>query len=412
MFYGLIGEKLGHSFSREIHAKIASYPYQLVELAPQELNRFMKKRKFTAINVTIPYKQAVIPYLDEIDENARRIGAVNTIVKRVGRLYGYNTDYSGASALLRHAGIELQGRHVMILGTGGTSHTLRCVASDLGADRITLVSRHPAEGEIGYDELPAYSGSVQVLINTTPVGMFPHTDGRPVNLEDFPALEGVADVIYNPLRTPLIRQAQARGLKAEGGLYMLAAQAVYASALFRNIEIAEEVVEKTFLAVLREKENIVLIGMPSSGKSTVGKELAEKIGRPLLDTDREIVRQCGKTISRIFAEDGETFFREREREVTARLSDRQGIVIATGGGIILNEQNLDALRANGRIYFLDRPLEQLMASDDRPLASDRAALEKRYAERYDRYLAAADKIIDASGSVRSNTWQILEDYLQ
>ncbi len=412
MFYGLIGEKLGHSFSREIHAKIASYPYQLVELAPQELDRFMKKRKFTAINVTIPYKQAVIPYLDEIDENARRIGAVNTIVKRVGRLYGYNTDYSGASALLRHAGIELQGRHVMILGTGGTSHTLRCVASDLGADRITLVSRHPAEGEIGYDELPAYSGSVQVLINTTPVGMFPHTDGRPVNLDDFPALEGVADVIYNPLRTPLIRQAQARGLKAEGGLYMLAAQAVYASALFRNIEIAEEVVEKTFLAVLREKENIVLIGMPSSGKSTVGKELAEKIGRPLLDTDREIVRQCGKTISRIFAEDGETFFREREREVTARLSDRQGIVIATGGGIILNEQNLDALRANGRIYFLDRPLEQLMASDDRPLASDRAALEKRYAERYDRYRAAADKIIDASGSVRSNTWQILEDYLQ
>lgn len=412
MFYGLIGEKLGHSFSREIHAKIASYPYQLVELAPQELDRFMKKRKFTAINVTIPYKQAVIPYLDEIDENARRIGAVNTIVKRVGRLYGYNTDYSGASALLRHAGIELQGRHVMILGTGGTSHTLRCVASDLGADRITLVSRHPAEGETGYDELPAYSGSVQVLINTTPVGMYPHTDGRPVNLDDFPVLEGVADVIYNPLRTPLIRQAQARGLKAEGGLYMLAAQAVYASALFRNIEIAEEVVEKTFLAVLREKENIVLIGMPSSGKSTVGKELAEKIGRPLLDTDREIVRQCGKTISRIFAEDGETFFREREREVTARLSDRQGIVIATGGGIILNEQNLDALRANGRIYFLDRPLEQLMASDDRPLASDRAALEKRYAERYDRYLAAADKIIDASGSVRSNTWQILEDYLQ
>lgn len=412
MFYGLIGEKLGHSFSREIHAKIASYPYQLVELAPQELDRFMKKRKYTAINVTIPYKQAVIPYLDEIDENARRIGAVNTIVKRVGRLYGYNTDYSGASALLRHAGIELQGRHVMILGTGGTSHTLRCVASDLGADRITLVSRHPAEGETGYDELPAYSGSVQVLINTTPVGMYPHTDGRPVNLDDFPVLEGVADVIYNPLRTPLIRQAQARGLKAEGGLYMLAAQAVYASALFRNIEIAEEVVEKTFLAVLREKENIVLIGMPSSGKSTVGKELAEKIGRPLLDTDREIVRQCGKTISRIFAEDGETFFREREREVCARLSDRQGSVIATGGGIILNEQNLDALRANGRIYFLDRPLEQLMASDDRPLASDRAALEKRYAERYDRYLAAADKIIDASGSVRSNTWQILEDYLQ
>lgn len=412
MFYGLIGEKLGHSFSREIHAKIASYPYQLIELAPQELDRFMKKRKFTAINVTIPYKQAVMPYLDEIDENARRIGAVNTIVKRVGRLYGYNTDYSGASALLRHAGIELQGRHVMILGTGGTSHTLRCVASDLGADRITLVSRHPADGEIGYDELPAYSGSVQVLINTTPVGMYPHTDGRPVNLDDFPALEGVADVIYNPLRTPLIRQAQARGLKAEGGLYMLAAQAVYASALFRNIEIAEEVVEKTFLAVLREKENIVLIGMPSSGKSTVGKELAEKIGRELLDTDREIVRQCGKTISRIFAEDGEAFFREREREVCARLSDRQGIVIATGGGIILNEQNLDALRANGRIYFLDRPLEQLMASDDRPLASDRAALEKRYAERYELYRAAADKIIDASGSVRSNTWQILEDYLQ
>lgn len=401
MIYGLIGGRLGHSFSREIHAKIADYPYTLRELAEAELEDFLRRREFEAINVTIPYKQAVIPYLDCIDDAARRIGAVNTIVKRDGRLYGYNTDYNGAEALIRHAGVEIRGRRVMILGTGGTSHTLHAVAEGMGAADIVTVSRHPSGGKsVSYEQVDSLCRNTEVILNATPVGMYPDMAGCPLQIDKnrFPHLSGVIDVIYNPLRTPLIRRARELGIPAEGGLYMLAAQAVYASALFRGIPADTDSIELVFGEVLSEKQNIVLIGMPSSGKSTVGTCLAERTGKRFVDSDLEIVRQAGASIPEIFAERGEAGFRKLEREVIAGLSGEQGIILATGGGAILNPANVDCLRANGRLFFLDRPLELLTATQDRPLASDREALERRYRERYSLYVASADVTIPGYGT--------------
>ncbi len=415
MKYGLIGGRLGHSFSREIHRKIADYPYELCELTPKEVPEFLRRRDFEAINVTIPYKQTVIPYLDSIDEAARRIGAVNTIVRRNGKLYGYNTDYSGAAALLRHAGIHPEGRRVLILGSGGTSQTLHTVVSDLGASRVLIASRHPEPGiSVSYEEALHLASDTEILLNATPVGMFPATDGCPIRILPgadgslpFPSLCGVADVIYNPLRTPLIRHAQALGLPAEGGLYMLAAQGVYASAYFRGIPADADDIARVFRSVLAEKQNIVLIGMPSSGKSTVGALLAEITGRSLWDSDAEIVRRAGKSIPELFASEGEAGFRAREREVIADLAGRQGILLATGGGAVLDPVNADLLRANGRLYFLDRSPVLLTATADRPLSSDREALEKRYAERYDRYVAAADCVIPNNGTPKEAADRIL-----
>lgn len=410
MTYGLIGGKLAHSFSKEIHAKIAPYDYALMEIRPEELEKFCKERDFNGINVTIPYKQTIMQYLDQIDEHAARIHAVNTVINRDGKLIGYNADYRGAAALIQHAHIPIRDQNIMILGTGGTSHTMRCVVADLGAANITIVSRHPKIGEIGYDDVKKACHDVHVIINTTPVGMYPHTQESPVDLRMFPSLHGVIDAIYNPLRTPLIRQTTQLGLKAEGGLYMLAAQAVYASALFFNTQPDPQKTEQVYHEVLREKENIVLTGMPSSGKSTIGTAIAERLGRTLFDTDREIEKRCQSTISAIFATHGESCFRDLERSIIQELSDHQNLVIATGGGAVLDSQNIDALRANGRIYFLDRPLELLQATSDRPLSSDRNTLAIRYRERYEKYCNTADVRIDASGSVENVTQTILKEH--
>lgn len=411
MIYGLIGGRLGHSFSREIHAKIADYPYTLLELAESEVGDFLIRRDFEAINVTIPYKQAVIPYLDCIDDAARRIGAVNTIVKRGGKLYGYNTDYSGAEALIRHAGVEICERRVMILGTGGTSLTLHAVAEGMGAAGIVTVSRHPSNEKcISYEEVDSLCRDTEVILNATPVGMYPDITGCPLKIDKnrFPNLSGVVDVIYNPLRTPLIRRAQELGIPAEGGLYMLAAQGVYASALFRGISADEINIEQVFESVLAEKQNIVLIGMPSSGKSTVGACLSERTGKRFVDSDLEIVRRAGASIPEIFAERGEAGFRKLEREVIAGLSGEQGIILATGGGAVLDPANVDSLRANGRLFFLDRPLELLTATQDRPLASDKEAMERRYRERYSLYVSSADVTVPGDGTPDEVACRILK----
>ncbi len=410
MIYGLIGEKLGHSFSPEIHAKIAPYSYELKELAPNEVEDFIKQRSFQGINVTIPYKQTVIPFLDEIDGAAQRIGAVNTIVNKNGRLYGYNTDYNGAAALIQHAGIDIENKKVLILGTGATSKTLRTVVTDMNAREIIGVSRRSGNDAVSYEEAAALHSDAQVIINTTPVGMYPNTDAVPIDINAYPALEGVVDVIYNPLRTPLIRAAKARGIKAEGGLYMLAAQAVYASALFRGVDVEKELTASVYNSVLQEKQNIVFIGMPSSGKTTVGGIISKKLGRKFIDSDAEIVKRCGKPITEIFKEQGETYFRQLESEVLADISKEQGVVIATGGGSILNEANTDKLKSNGTVYFLDRPLAMLTGTADRPLASDAEALKKRYEERYDKYVAAADKIIPVGKAIRYVTSKVLKEF--
>ena len=285
MEYGLIGEKLPHSFSKEIHEKLAGYDYQLKELTPAQLPGFLQKREFKGINVTIPYKQTVIPYLDEIDEKAKAIGAVNTIVNRDGKLYGYNTDYDGMVALIRHAGLSLEGKTVLILGTGGTSKTAMAVAKDLGAASVQWVSRSGKDGAITYEE--AQRLPVQILINTTPSGMYPNPDGQPMDLSRFGWLEGVLDAVYNPLRTRLVLQARDNRAHAQSGLYMLVAQAAVACELFLGKQLPAGTLDTVYRQIHGQKQNIVLTGMPGSGKSTVGKILARQMGREFVDLTPE-----------------------------------------------------------------------------------------------------------------------------
>ena len=398
MEYGLIGEHLPHSFSKEIHEQLASYTYDLHELAPDELDGFMQKKAFRAINVTIPYKRDVIPYLDEISPSANEIGAVNTIVNRNGKLSGYNTDMLGMEALIRRIGLDLTGRTVLILGTGGTSHTAQYVAKHLGAAKVVTVSRSGRDGSVTYADAPKRFPDAAVILNTTPSGMFPNVDAQAIDLSLFPALEGVADVVYNPLRTQLVQQAHALGLPAEGGLYMLVGQAVAAVEIFLGKKLAPDALDRVFASVLASKESIVLTGMPGSGKTTVGRMLAQKLGRRFYDSDNEITTRTGRTPNEIIRADGEPAFRDIERDVIAALSLEPGCVIATGGGAILRPENIRHLRANGRIFFLDRPLEDILPTDDRPLSSDRAALQRRYDERYPVYTATADAVIPVRGT--------------
>ena len=409
MKYGLIGEHLKHSYSCEIHAQIADYEYELHEIPPSGLGGFLKKREFNAINVTIPYKQDVIPYLDEISDTAKRIGAVNTIVNRNGRLYGDNTDFAGMLALAKHIGVDMKGRKVLILGTGGASKTGHALAEYMGAQSFYYVSRSGKDGSISYEQAVTEHSDAQIIINATPVGMFPKQDGRPIDISAFPKLEGVIDAIYNPLRTNLILDAQERGIPAEGGLYMLSAQAVHASAVFRDIPLDESLVDKAFKSVKNDKQSIVLIGMPSSGKTTVGRILAEKCGKQLADTDEYIVRKIGMPISDFFAKHGEAEFRKIEKETVSELSATGGRIIATGGGAVLDAENVRALKQNGVLVFLDRRPENLIATDDRPLASRRSALEKLYAERYDIYCAAAELHIDANTTPEAEADAILKE---
>ena len=396
MKYGCIGEHLKHSFSKEIHGALADYEYEIREIEREALGEFAASRDFLAINVTIPYKEEIMPYLYEIDDKARAIGAVNTVVNRDGRLYGYNTDFFGMASLIRHAGVEIKGKKVIILGTGGTSKTSLAVARALGAREIVRASRTAREDAVAYSEVYERHSDAEVVINTTPVGMFPSIFDSPIDISKFERLEGVIDAVYNPLRTELILSAKERGIAAEGGLYMLVAQGVRASEIFLDTVYPEESLESVFNKIRREKENIVLIGMPASGKSTVGALLAEAYGRELIDTDALIVKKAGKPIPEIFAEDGEAAFRDLESEVIREVARETCKIIATGGGAVLREGNVRELRKNGRVYFIDRPLASLVPTDDRPLSSTREAIEKRYSERYEIYCASADERIDAS----------------
>ena len=419
MKYGLIGEHLPHSFSKEIHAKIADYTYELYELEKTELDGFMKKKDFVAINVTIPYKKDVIPYLSEIDENAKRIGAVNTIVNRNGRLFGYNTDFYGMRALIQKIGLDLKGKKIAVLGTGGTSNTAVAVCEALGARQILVVGRIARNGVISYEDLYRYHTDADILINTTPCGMYPYPNGNEkiagtaIDLSAFSKPEGAVDAVYNPLRPNFIMDAAERGIPAEGGLYMLVAQAVAAAEKFMDKSLDPAITDRIFSEIRASKENIVLSGMPGSGKSTVGKYLAHKLKRKFIDTDEEIVKSTGKEITEIFAEVGNDGFRNIEAEVVARVSsENQGAVIATGGGAILRDGNVRALKRNGRIYFLNRPLENIVPTADRPLALDRTALEERFRERYGRYLSTCDREIKTVESIVETAKMISEDFFQ
>ncbi len=394
MEYGLIGERLPHSFSKEIHEKIADYDYSLKELKPDEVSDFILSKNFKAINVTIPYKQTVIPFLDEISPEAQAIGAVNTVVNRGGILYGYNTDFGGMRALIERAEVTLKYKKALILGTGGTSRTAAAVCERLGAKQILRVSRSGREGSITYEQAYADHLDADVIINTTPCGMYPHIDGCPIELSRFRQLSGVIDAVYNPLCTTLILRAKQRGLNAAGGLYMLVAQAVLAAQHFMDTELdVVKLTNEIYDEIYFSKRNIVLSGMPGSGKSTVGKLIAEQLGREFIDTDAMIVRRAGE-ITKIFSERGEAVFRDLETEVIREIAPLNGRVISLGGGAILREENTELLRHNGEIFFIDRSPEYLIPTSDRPLADEKEKIMKLYDARIDRYMATADFIID------------------
>lgn len=411
MQYGLIGEKLGHSFSKEIHEKIENYEYVLREIKKEDLENFMKEKDFKAINVTIPYKEEVIPYLDFVDEGARKIGAVNTIVNSDGKLYGYNTDFYGLKSLTEKTGADIKDKKVLILGTGGTSRTAYAVAQSLGAREILKVTRRSGLGYITYDEMYQHHKDAEIIINTTPCGMYPQNGESPVELNGFDCLEGVIDVIYNPLCTKLVSDAKKRGLKAECGLFMLCAQAVKAAEFFTGKTYPSDMCEKIFSEIYSKKQNIVLVGMPSSGKTTVGKYISEMYGYEFEDTDDMIVRKHKMTIPEIFEKYGEETFRVWESECVEEISKMSGYVIATGGGAILREENVDCLRQNGKLYFVDRPLELLMPTTSRPLSGDRNALQKRYEERYDIYKSVSDDIILNTGTKQECAERIISQHM-
>ncbi len=394
MNYGLIGEKLGHSFSREIHEKLGRYPYELREIPQGELGVFLTARDFAGINVTIPYKTDVIP--------------VNTIVIRGGKLYGDNTDVRGLIALIRRMRPDLSGATVLILGTGGTSRAALAAAKALKAKTAIRVSRTGRDGALTYEAAYRDFADADFLINTTPVGMFPHAGSSPVDLSRFPRLTGVVDAIYNPLNTRLLLDAREHGIPAENGLYMLVAQAMKSAELFTGKPIGDDVTEEIYAELLFEKRNIVLIGMPGSGKSTVGRILSDKLGRPLVDTDEEIVRRAGIPITEIFKAKGEPAFRDLESAVIRDVSDTGGKVIATGGGAILREENLAALRANGVLVYLDRPLGDLLPTSDRPLANQAEKIRALYTVRRPLYEGAADLTVPVDTTPENIALTIME----
>ena len=390
--YGCIGKKLTHSFSKEIHAKLADYEYELIELSEDEIADFFSKKDFSAINVTIPYKQTVIPYLDSMSDVAKRIGAVNTIVNKDGRLYGYNTDYYGMKALIEKNGIDINGRKVLILGTGGTSKTARVLTADMGASEVLTVSRSKSENHITYEEAVNEHSDAQVIINTTPLGMYPDCESQPIDVSLFEKLEGVVDAVYNPLCTNLVMNAKERGIKADCGLYMLVMQAVVAVEKFIDTQIPKAAAEGVFREIYASKENIILTGMPGSGKSTVGR-LLEIDGFSFIDTDEEIVRRCGCEIKDLIREKGEKYFRDIETEVIKDVSSEGCQIISTGGGAVLRQENVNALKRNGKIFFINADFARLCSTDDRPLSDTADKLKKLYDERIDIYKATADVVV-------------------
>ena len=356
---------------------------------------------------TIPYKQTVIPYLDEISDQAAKIGAVNTIVNRDGKLCGYNTDYFGMRDLLIRNGTDPAGKKVLILGTGGTSKTAYAVVSDLGAAEIHKVSRTGKEGALTYEEACTKHTDAEIIINTTPCGMYPNIDDSPVDLDCFPRLCGLVDAIYNPLRTVLVLEAQKRGIPAQGGLYMLVVQAVYAAELFTGKTIDDAVTEEVYMEILNSKRNIVLTGMSLAGKTTLGTLLSQKLDRRLEDTDDMIVNREQRPITDIFSSEGEPYFRDLETAMVRELAPQNGIIISTGGGAILREENVDALKKNGCVIFLDRPLEQILPADDRPLANTKEKVTALMEKRYPIYRSTCDDFIPNNISPEDGAAKIL-----
>ena len=388
---GLLGRKLGHSYSPVIHSHLGPYAYDLFEKEPENLEGFLKKGDFDGINVTMPYKKSVIPFLDELSPEALALGAVNTIVRRDGKLIGHNTDLFGFRSMLLRSGLQVTGKKCLVCGTGGAANTVQAVLRQHGAD-VVVLSR---SGPITYDQLPAHADAA-LVVNCTPVGMYPHVGQSPLDLGLLPRLEGVLDVVYNPARTQLLLDAEKRDLPTMNGLWMLVAQAVEASNWFQNKPLEASLIPRIYEILRRQMENIILIGMPGCGKSTIGRMIAEKTGKRFADSDQWIVEQAGISIPEIFSQYGEAHFRYLEHEALCALGKESGLVIATGGGCVTREENYEPLHQNGTIYYLQRDLERL-PTDGRPLSQSNQ-LQDLYASRKPLYERFTDHCIDNNGT--------------
>ena len=370
--------------------------------------------------MTIPYKREVIPFLDEISKEAKAIGSVNCIRNDGGRLIGHNTDFDGLSALADYAGIDMREKKVLILGTGGTSDTALAVAKMAGASEVYKVSRRAPGSDralerdeapvVTYEEARRRCKDAEVIINTTPCGMYPNIFSKAIDLEDFKRLDGVLDVVYNPLSTMLIARARSMGVKGKGGLYMLVAQAVKAAEFFLSCEYGKEEIDRIYEKIYKKKLNIVLTGMPASGKTTIGRIIAQKLNRELIDTDLLIEKDQDMTIPQIFHQFGENYFRDVETRIIKEAAAKTGTVISTGGGAVLRGENVEALKLSGRIFFIDRDPAALTPTSDRPKAFNREEIMKRYEERYDIYVSTADHIIKSEETAEEAAFEVLEEF--
>lgn len=409
MEYGLIGEKLGHSYSQMIHARLADYRYELKEVAPERLDAFIEARNFRGLNVTIPYKQAVMKHCAELSPEAMEVGSVNTLIVRPdGSLFGHNTDIDGFIYMLRRGEIDPAGAKAVILGSGGTSLTARAALTRLGAREIVTASR---KGPVDYAALYAEHADAEILVNATPVGMYPKNGASPVELDRLPKVRGVADVIYNPEKTALILAAQAKGIPAVSGLSMLVAQAREAAELFAGHAIPAGRVEDIVSEIGAQTLNLILVGMPGCGKSTLGQAVAAALQREFVDCDAEIVRRAGKSIPEIFAQDGEGAFRALESGVLADVCRGHGLVISTGGGAVLRAENRDAMRQNGRVCLIRRALA-LLPRDGRPLSASEDAVARLWEARRAAYETAADFPVENDGTVEEAAEKIREGFYE
>ena len=397
---GLLGRKLGHSYSPQIHSHLASYEYTLFEKEPEELEAFLKNGDFTGLNVTIPYKKDVIPFLTELTPTAKRLGAVNTIVRRSdGSLIGHNTDYFGFCSMVLRSGLTVAGKKVLVLGSGGASNTAVAVLEEMGA-QVVVISR---SGENNYDNLHL-NADAAVIVNTTPVGMYPKTGVSPIDLGVFPRLEGVLDVVYNPARTQLLLDAESRGLTTMNGLWMLVAQAKESAEWFAGVQIPDGKIAQIHSLLRAQMENIILVGMPGCGKTTVGRALANMQGKRFVDADAVLEERVGRKITDIIPQDGEEAFRQMETDTLAELGKQSGLVIATGGGCVTRERNYPLLHQNGTILWLTRDLNKL-PTHGRPL-SQAGKLQQMYAVREPMYRRFADAVVSNDGTVEDTMAQI------
>ena len=408
MEYGLIGRHLKHSFSKEVHERLEPYNYLLKELEPEEIQSFMTRKNFKAINVTIPYKEEVIKYLDYKSIEVEKTNSCNTIVRVGSKLYGYNTDILGLKDAIISSNYNVKDKTVLVLGTGGASKSCVYVLNELGAKEVVLVSRSKKENTITYGELDKYYDSASLIINATPVGMYPNNYDKPIELSPFKNLEGVIDLVYNPLKTKLIEEAESLNIKSINGLYMLVSQALYSIDYFLDTKTDKEKVSEIARDIYKSKRNIVLIGMPTSGKTTIGQILSRRLKRVHIDTDDFVKKIIRMPIKKYFKLYGEEKFRDKEELVISEIAKLNSKVISTGGGAILREANIKKLKMNSIIIFIDRAKDNLYLSSTRPLLNSREDIDRLYNERIELYRKYADIIIENNSDFKETLERIIE----